>query len=135
MKATDIRAFDDARLQRELGELQAEWRTLRFQEAVGQLTATARIRQIRKDIARIKTIETEREIERETARRDGCDPIVSRVVHLHDRPLAELLLHPLSLLRDFVGRLSPLIKVIGRLATLFQGTLHRQAHVIVAVVP
>ncbi len=44
MKAAEIRAFDDARLQKELGELQSEWRTLRFQEAVGQLTATARIR-------------------------------------------------------------------------------------------
>ena len=65
MKAAEIRAFDDARLQREVSELQAEWRTLRFQEAVGQLTATARIRQIRKDIARIKTIETEREIDSE----------------------------------------------------------------------
>jgi large subunit ribosomal protein L29 len=59
--------MDEQRLNRELGELQSEWRTLRFQEAVGQLTATARIRQIRKDIARIKTIQTEREIEAELA--------------------------------------------------------------------
>lgn len=67
MKAAEIRAFDDAKLHKELSELQAEWRMLRFQEAVGQLTATARIRQIRKDIARLKTIETEREIEQERA--------------------------------------------------------------------
>ena len=67
MKPAEIRAMDDDRLNRELDDLQSEWRTLRFQEAVGQLTATARIRQIRKDIARIKTIQTEREIEAELA--------------------------------------------------------------------
>jgi large subunit ribosomal protein L29 len=67
MKPAEIRAMDDARLQGQLSELEAEWRNLRFQEAVGQLTATARIRQIRKDIARIKTIQTEREIDAELA--------------------------------------------------------------------
>ena len=67
MKPSEVRAMTDDGLQRQLGELQAEWRTLRFQQAVGQLTATARIRQIRKDIARIKTIQTEREIEAELA--------------------------------------------------------------------
>lgn len=67
MKPAEIRAMNDERLNKEIAELQAEWRTLRFQEAVGQLTATARIRQIRKDIARIRTIQTEREIEAELA--------------------------------------------------------------------
>lgn len=67
MKPAEIRAMNDDRLNKEIAELQAEWRTLRFQEAVGQLTATARIRQIRKDIARIRTIQTEREIEAELA--------------------------------------------------------------------
>ena len=56
MKPAEIRALDGDRLERELADLQSEWRTLRFQEAVGQLTATARIRQIRKDIARLHTI-------------------------------------------------------------------------------
>jgi large subunit ribosomal protein L29 len=60
MKPAEIRA-------QQIADLQAEWRSLRFQEAVGQLTATARTRQIRKDIARIKTIQTEREIEAELA--------------------------------------------------------------------
>jgi large subunit ribosomal protein L29 len=65
MKPAEIRAMNEDRLNEQLADLLAEWRTLRFQEAVGQLTATARIRQIRKDIARIKTIQTEREIESE----------------------------------------------------------------------
>jgi len=67
MKPDEMRAMDDSRLSHQIGELQAEWRNLRFQEAVGKLTATARIRQIRKDIARIKTIQTERVIEAEFA--------------------------------------------------------------------
>ena len=67
MKPAEIRAMENAELNRQIGELLSEWRTLRFQEAVGQLTATARIRQIRKDIARIKTIQTERAIEAEMA--------------------------------------------------------------------
>ena len=67
MKPAEIRAMDESRLNYQLGELQAEWRNLRFQEAVGKLTATARIRQIRKDIARIKTIQSERLIEAEYA--------------------------------------------------------------------
>jgi large subunit ribosomal protein L29 len=67
VKAAEFRSMDEQRLDRELGELQSEWRALRFQEAVGQLTATARIGQIRKDIARIKTVRTEREIEAELA--------------------------------------------------------------------
>jgi large subunit ribosomal protein L29 len=67
VKPAEVRAMNDEGLSRQLTDLQAEWRTLRFQQAVGQLTATARIRQIRKDIARIKTIQTEREIEAELA--------------------------------------------------------------------
>jgi large subunit ribosomal protein L29 len=67
VKPAEVRALSDEGLQRQLADLQGEWRTLRFQQAVGQLTATARIRQIRKDIARIKTIQTEREIEAELA--------------------------------------------------------------------
>lgn len=67
MKPAEIRAMDDEKLERQIADLQSEWRELRFQEAVGKLTATARIRQIRKDIARIKTIQTEREIEAELA--------------------------------------------------------------------
>jgi large subunit ribosomal protein L29 len=67
VKPAEIRAMDDEKLNQQVADLLAEWRTLRFQEAVGQLTATARTRQIRKDIARIKTIQTEREIEAELA--------------------------------------------------------------------
>jgi len=63
VKPAEIRALDDDKLDQQVENLLAEWRSLRFQQAVGQLTATARTRQIRKDIARIKTIQTEREIE------------------------------------------------------------------------
>ena len=67
MKPAEIRAMDDEKLNEQVADLLAEWRSLRFQQAVGQLTATARTRQIRKNIARIKTIQTEREIEAELA--------------------------------------------------------------------
>ena len=67
MKPAAIRAMDDAKLAKQMTDLEGEWRTLRFQQAVGQLTNTSRIGQIRKDIARIKTVQTEREIEAELA--------------------------------------------------------------------
>jgi large subunit ribosomal protein L29 len=67
MKPAEIRAMTDDQLNRQIVELLAEWRNLRFQQAVGQLTATARIRQIRKDIARMRTIQTERQIASELA--------------------------------------------------------------------
>jgi len=67
VKPAEIRAMDDEKLNKQVANLLAEWRSLRFQQAVGQLTATARTRQIRRDIARIKTIQTEREIEAELA--------------------------------------------------------------------
>ena len=73
MKPAEIRAMNDDQLERQIEELLAEWRNLRFQEAVGQLTATARIRQIRKDIARIKTIQTERKIDAEYAAVAGSE--------------------------------------------------------------
>lgn len=63
MKASDMRSQTDDQLEKQLSDLHAEWRDLRFQEAVGQLTATARIKQIRKDIARVHTIRTERLME------------------------------------------------------------------------
>jgi large subunit ribosomal protein L29 len=78
MKPAEIRAMDDEKLNKQLVELLAEWRNLRFQEAVGQLTATSRIRQIRKDIARIRTIQTEREIELELAPLAGSGSINTR---------------------------------------------------------
>ena len=71
MKPAEIRAMDDEKLNEQVADLLAEWRSLRFQQAVGQLTATARTRQIRKNIARIKTIQTEREIQAELAASAG----------------------------------------------------------------
>ena len=63
MKADELRAMDEAKLDETLTDLHKEWRDLRFQEAVGKLMATARTRTIRKTIARIHTIRTEREME------------------------------------------------------------------------
>ena len=65
MKASELRAMDEAQLADHLTDLHAEWRNLRFQEAVGRLTHTARIGQIRRDIARIHTIRTERRMDAE----------------------------------------------------------------------
>ena len=78
MKPAEIRAMDEEKLNKQLVELLAEWRNLRFQEAVGQLVATARIRQIRRDIARIRTIQTEREIGLELASLAGSGSINAR---------------------------------------------------------
>ncbi len=63
MKADDLRAMDEARLDETLTNLHKEWRDLRFQEAVGKMTQTARIGEIRRSIARIHTIRTERAME------------------------------------------------------------------------
>jgi large subunit ribosomal protein L29 len=71
VKPAELRAMDGEKLDQQVENLLAEWRSLRFQQAVGQLTATARTRQIRKDIARIKTIQTEREIQAELAASAG----------------------------------------------------------------
>lgn len=60
MKASEIRKFDDSKLNEQLGELAAEHLKLRFQKATSQITNTARISQVKQSIARIQTVMSER---------------------------------------------------------------------------
>ncbi|ACL25876.1 50S ribosomal protein L29 [Chloroflexus aggregans] len=62
MKASELRALDDAQLRAKLSEYKVELFNLRFQKATGKLTNTARPKQVKKDIARILTILREREL-------------------------------------------------------------------------
>jgi len=62
VKASELRALDDAQLREKLAECKVELFNLRFQKATGKLTNTARPRQVKKEIARILTILREREL-------------------------------------------------------------------------
>jgi len=62
VKASELRALDDAQLRAKLAEYKIELFNLRFQKATGKLTNTARPHQVRKEIARILTILREREL-------------------------------------------------------------------------
>lgn len=62
MKASELRALDDAQLREKLAEYKVELFNLRFQKATGKLTNTARPRQVKREIARILTILREREL-------------------------------------------------------------------------
>jgi large subunit ribosomal protein L29 len=55
MDNTEIRGFDQARLQDEILKLKKEQFNLRFQKATGQMDNTARVRTLRRDIARLQT--------------------------------------------------------------------------------
>jgi len=61
MKASEIRAKDDAELSEELIRLRREQFNLRMQSATGQGARPDQFGKVRKDIARIKTILRERE--------------------------------------------------------------------------
>jgi large subunit ribosomal protein L29 len=56
MDASQLRAMDDAALQKQLDDLQQEMFNLRFQRAAGQLKNMSRFGQVRRDIARVKTV-------------------------------------------------------------------------------
>jgi large subunit ribosomal protein L29 len=60
MKANDLRAKNDADLEKELLELRKAQFTLRMQVATQQLSNNSQIGKVRKDIARVKTIQRER---------------------------------------------------------------------------
>jgi large subunit ribosomal protein L29 len=62
VKASELRALDDAQLREKLAEYKVELFNLRFQKATGKLTNTSRPRQVKKEIARILTILREREL-------------------------------------------------------------------------
>ncbi|KAF0162934.1 MAG: rpmC [Rhodocyclaceae bacterium] len=60
MKTSDLRAKNDADLQKELLDLRKAQFGLRMQVATQQLTNTSQVGKVRKDIARIKTIQREK---------------------------------------------------------------------------
>jgi len=60
MKTSELRAKNEADLQKELLELRKAQFGLRMQVATQQLTNTSQVGKVRKDIARIKTIQREK---------------------------------------------------------------------------
>ena len=60
MKISELRAKNDADLQKELLDLRKAQFGLRMQVATQQLTNTSQVGKVRKDIARIKTIQREK---------------------------------------------------------------------------
>ena len=60
MNTSDLRAKNDADLQKELLDLRKAQFGLRMQVATQQLTNTSQVGKVRKDIARIKTIQREK---------------------------------------------------------------------------
>ncbi|MDK9703776.1 MAG: 50S ribosomal protein L29 [Sulfuritalea sp.] len=60
MKTSELRAKNNADLQKELLDLRKAQFGLRMQVATQQLTNTSQVGKVRKDIARIKTIQREK---------------------------------------------------------------------------
>ncbi|MGM0435497.1 MAG: 50S ribosomal protein L29 [Bacillota bacterium] len=60
MKTNEIRKWDNAKINEEIGTLKRELFDLRFKQATGQLENTARISNVKKAIARMKTVLNER---------------------------------------------------------------------------
>lgn len=60
MKASDLRAKDDAALNQELSDLLKAQFSLRMQLATQQLTNNSQIKKVRRDIARVRTVISEK---------------------------------------------------------------------------
>lgn len=60
MKPSDLRAKDQAALNKELQDLLRAQFSLRMQKATQQLTNTSQIRKVRRDIARARTVLAEK---------------------------------------------------------------------------
>ena len=60
MKATELRAKDQAQLSKELEELLRAQFSLRMQKATQQLTNSSQLKRVRRDIARVRTILNEK---------------------------------------------------------------------------
>jgi large subunit ribosomal protein L29 len=60
MKPSELRAKDEAALNKELQDLLRAQFSLRMQKATQQLTNTSQIRKVRRDIARVRTVLAER---------------------------------------------------------------------------
>jgi large subunit ribosomal protein L29 len=56
MKATELRAKDQAQLAKELEELLRAQFSLRMQKSTQQLTNTSQLKKVRRDLARVRTI-------------------------------------------------------------------------------
>ena len=63
MKADEIRALTDEKIQAQLDETREELMNLRFQQSTGELLDTSRLREIKRLIAWLETILHERELE------------------------------------------------------------------------
>ena len=63
MKADEIRALADEKIQSRIDETREELMNLRFQQSTGELLDTSRITETRRLIARLETILRERERE------------------------------------------------------------------------
>jgi len=60
MKATELRAKDDAALKKELEDLMRAHFSLRMQIATQQLSNTSQLRKTRREIARVRTVRNEK---------------------------------------------------------------------------
>lgn len=60
MKASELRAKDQAQLSKELEELMRAQFSLRMQKSTQQLTNTSQLKKVRRDIARVRTIRNEK---------------------------------------------------------------------------
>jgi large subunit ribosomal protein L29 len=56
VKATELRAKDQAQLSKELEDLLRAQFSLRMQKATQQLTNSSQLKKVRRDIARVRTI-------------------------------------------------------------------------------
>ena len=56
MKASELRAKDQAQLSKELEELLRAQFSLRMQKATQQLSNNSQLRKVRRDIARVRTV-------------------------------------------------------------------------------
>jgi len=61
MKADEIRALADEKIQARIDETREELMNLRFQQSTGELLDTSRITETRRLVARLETILRERE--------------------------------------------------------------------------
>ncbi|MGC2520810.1 MAG: 50S ribosomal protein L29 [Burkholderiales bacterium] len=60
MKASELRAKDQAQLSKELEELMRAQFGLRMQKSTQQLTNSSQLKKVRRDIARVRTIRNEK---------------------------------------------------------------------------
>jgi large subunit ribosomal protein L29 len=60
MKASELRAKDQAQLEKELNDLLRAQFSMRMQQATQQLTNTSQMRKVRRDIARTRFILAEK---------------------------------------------------------------------------